>query len=201
MFYYVEGPVALTAPNLAVIDCGGVGYACSTTSHTLSALQQGKRARLYTYLHVREDQMDLFGFADEEELRCFKMLLGISGVGPKAALSILSSVTPGQLALSILSGDTKALTAAPGVGKKLAQRIRLVTKDQLSKQQGAVDLGGVTLPASGEPASAGKTGEALAALQVLGYSQSEAAQALKGLDAEHATVEDLIRQALRKMMA
>ncbi len=201
MLYYVEGTVALTGQNLAVIDCGGVGYACSTTAHTLASLQQGKRARLYTYLHVREELVDLFGFADEEELRCFKMLLGISGVGPKAALSILSAVTPGQLALSILSGDTKALTTAPGVGKKLAQRIILETKDQLAKQQGSLDLSGGALPAAAAGAESGKTGEVLAALQVLGYSQSEAAQALKGLDLDGGTVEELIRQALRRMMA
>ena len=136
MFYYVNGTVAEIEAGLAVIDCSGVGYACATTNYTLSQLKKGERAKLYTYLNVREDAMELFGFASQSELRSFKMLIGVSGVGPKAALSILSSTTPQQLSMAVVMGDEKALTAAPGIGKKIAQRIILELKDKLIKEQG-----------------------------------------------------------------
>ena len=116
MYYYVSGTVAHVEPYLAVIDCGGVGYACRTTSFTLSQIKKGDKARLYTYLSVREDAMDLYGFATNEELKLFRQLISVSGVGPKAALSILSASTPANLALSILTGDEKALTCAQGSG-------------------------------------------------------------------------------------
>ena len=135
MFYYVNGTVAETGPNLAVIDCGGVGYACATTNYTLSQLKKGERAKLYTYLHVREEIFELYGFSSQAELNSFKMLIGVSGVGPKAALAVLSSTSPQNLALSIVTGDEKALTAAPGIGKKIAQRIILELKDKLAKDQ------------------------------------------------------------------
>ena len=142
--------------------------------------------------------MDLFGFYEEEELRCFKMLLGISGVGPKAALNILSVVTPGQLALSIISGDTTAITQAQGVGKKLAQRIILETKDQISKQQSILtEQGNAEVPTV---SNGNKEKEVIAALQVLGYKQAEAVKALRGLDIENNSVEQLIRLTLAKMM-
>lgn len=199
MFYYVKGPVVHTAPFLAVIDCGGVGYACRTTNNTLTRLQQGKETKLYTYLNVREDAMELYGFATENELNCFRMLIGVSGVGPKAALSILSAATPETLAMSIITGDERALTVAQGIGKKIAQRIILELKDKLAKGQ---------LPAAGE--SYGGTGvtvipenkasEAAAALAVLGYSQSEINVALKGIDLEALKLEDIIKQALKKMV-
>ena len=112
MFYYVNGTVAEIEAGLAVIDCSGVGYACATTNYTLSQLKKGERAKLYTYLNVREDAMEMFGFASQSELRSFKMLIGVSGVGPKAALSILSSTTPQQLSMAVVMGDEKALTAA-----------------------------------------------------------------------------------------
>ena len=135
MFYYLNGTVAEIAAGLAVIDCGGVGYACATTNYTLSQLKKGERARLYTYLHVREDIFELYGFASQQELNSFKMLIGVSGVGPKAALAILSATTPQNLALSIVTEDEKALTAAQGIGKKIAQRIILELKDKLAKDQ------------------------------------------------------------------
>ena len=135
MFYYLKGIAAHVAPNLAVIDCGGVGYACRTTSYTLSALQVGQEAKLYTHLNVREDAMELYGFATENEKNCFQMLISVSGVGPKAALSILSANTPEGLATAIITGNEKALTVAPGVGKKIAQRVLLELKDKLAKGQ------------------------------------------------------------------
>lgn len=200
MFYYVSGIVAHVAPYLAVIDCGGVGYACKTTNVTLSAIKVGEKAKLFTYLNVREDAMDLFGFATEEEKNCFEMLLGVSGVGPKAALAILSTNPPERLALSIITGDEKALTAAPGIGKKIAQRIILELKDKLAKGQ----LGGVTGESYGGTGVTvipeNKLSEATAALAVLGYSQSEIGLALKGIDLENLTLEQIIKQALKKMM-
>ena len=122
MFYYVNGPVAELEPGLAVIDCGGVGYACATTNYTLSQLKKGAPAKLYTYLNVREDAMELFGFIDQNELRSFKLLISVSGVGPRAALAILSAITPQQLALAVVTDDAKALTAAPGAAGRSAGR-------------------------------------------------------------------------------
>jgi len=200
MFYYVQGTVAHTAPYLAVIDCGGVGYACRTTTQTLGALTLGKPAKLFTYLHVREDVFELYGFARENELNCFQMLLGVSGVGPKAALAILSSNSPEGLAMAIVSENDKALTCAPGIGKKIAQRIILELKDKLAKGQlnaggaGESFAGGITVIPEN------KVSEATAALAVLGYGQSEIAMALRGIDLESLKLEDIIKQALKKMV-
>ena len=199
MFYYVSGTVAHTAPYLAVIDCGGVGYACRTTNHTLSRLKQGEKAKLYTYLNVREDAMELYGFATENERNCFELLIGVSGVGPKAALSILSAATPESLAMSVITGDEKALTVAPGIGKKIAQRIILELKDKLAKGQispGGESYGGTGVTVIPE----NKTSEAAAALAVLGYSQGEINLALKGIDLEALSLEEIIKQALKKMV-
>ena len=195
MYYYVNGTVAEIGPNLAVIDCGGVGYACATTNYTLAQLKRGEQAKLYTYLHVREAIFDLYGFSTQAELSSFKMLLGVSGVGPKAALAILSSGTPDQLALSIVTGDEKSLTGVPGIGKKIAQRIILELKDKLAKEQTGFDARMGTL--SPIPAG-GKTQEAASALAVLGYSSQEISAALKGVDAA-LPVEEMIRIALKKM--
>ncbi len=199
MFYYLQGTVAHVAPYLAVIDCGGVGYACKTTNHTLSALTLGKTGKLYTYLNVREGVFELYGFISESELNCFEMLIGVSGVGPKAALAILSSNTPEGLAMAIVSGNEKALTSAPGIGKKIAQRIILELKDKLAKGQltvsgGEAFAGGVTIIPED------KTSEAAAALAVLGYTQGEISVALKGMDMESLALEDIIKQALKKMV-
>ncbi|SBW03631.1 Holliday junction ATP-dependent DNA helicase RuvA [uncultured Eubacteriales bacterium] len=200
MFYYVKGTVAHIAPYLAVIDCGGVGYACRTTSNTLSYLKKGEPGKLFTYLNVREDAMELYGFATENELNCFQMLIGVSGVGPKAALSILSSTTPEGLAMSIITGDEKSLTVAPGIGKKIAQRVILELKDKLAKGQLGTTAGesyggtGVTVIPQN------KASEASAALAVLGYSQAEVAVALKGIDVEGLALEGIVKLALKKMV-
>ena len=199
MFYYVSGPVADIGPGLAVIDCGGVGYACATTNYTLSQLKKGTPAKLYTYLNVREDAMELFGFADQSELRSFKLLISVSGVGPRAALAILSAVTPQQLALAVVTGDEKALTAANGIGKQIAQRVILELKDKLAAEEAVVSgKGSVPMAAVGLPHS--KKSEATAALAVLGYGSAEIAAALKGIDMDALSLEDIIRQALKKMM-
>lgn len=198
MFYYVNGTVAEIEAGLAVIDCSGVGYACATTNYTLSQLKKGERAKLYTYLNVREDAMEMFGFASQSELRSFKMLIGVSGVGPKAALSILSSTTPQQLSMAVVMGDEKALTAAPGIGKKIAQRIILDLKDKLIKEQGGFEAGSGAAVAM--PAQSNKAGEAAAALAVLGYGSQEIAAALKGIDMDALPLEEIIRQSLKKMV-
>ena len=199
MFYYLNGVVAEMEANLAVIDCGGVGYACATTNYTLSQLKKGERAKLYTYMNVREDAVDLFGFSSQSELHSFKLLLGVSGVGPKAALAILSTNTPANLAMAVVMGDEKALTAAPGLGKKIAQRIILELKDKLAKEQASFgpDTGG-SVPLTVLPND--KAEEAGAALAVLGYSGSEVAAALKGIDIDILPLEEIIRQALKRMV-
>lgn len=200
MFYYVSGVVAHIEPFLAVIDCGGVGYACRTTNYTLSSLKKGDKGKLFTYLNVREDAMELYGFATQEELNLFQQLISVSGVGPKAAISILSSNSPANLALSIITGDEKALTCAQGIGKKIAQRVILELKDKLAKGQTFNGAGesyagtGVTIIPEN------KQSEAAAALAVLGYSQAEINVALKGIDVSELTLEQIIKQALKKMM-
>ena len=198
MFYYLNGVVAEMEANLAVIDCGGVGYACATTNYTLSQLKKGERAKLYTYMNVREDAVELFGFATQSELHSFKLLLGVSGVGPKAALSILSANTPANLAMAVVMGDEKALTAAPGIGKKIAQRIILELKDKLAKEQPSFSGDTGIMPSIAVPDD--KVREAGAALAVLGYSVSEVAAALKGIDMDALPLEEIIRQALKRMV-
>lgn len=200
MFYYVEGKVAHIGPYLAVIDCGGVGYACRTTSYTLGSLSVGKVAKLYTYLHVREDAFELYGFASERELSSFEMLIGVSGVGPRMALSILSSGTPENLAMAIVSENAKVLTSAPGVGKKIAQRIILELKDKLAKGQLTVSGGGETFAPGVTVIPENKASEASAALAVLGYGPAEINAALKGVDMESLTLEEIIKQALKNLM-
>lgn len=200
MFYYLNGTVAEITAGLAVIDCSGVGYACATTNYTLSQLKKGERARLYTYLHVREDIFELYGFASQQELNSFKMLIGVSGVGPKAALAILSATTPQNLALSIVTEDEKALTAAQGIGKKIAQRIILELKDKLAKEQSSFTVQGGGSGAAPMPLGGSKSGEAAAALAVLGYGSQEISTALKGIDMDALPLEEIIRQALKKMV-
>ena len=197
MLYYVSGPVTVLEPGLAVIDCGGVGYACKTTSTTIAQLQVGKTGKLYTYLHVAEGIFDLYGFATQGELGSFKQLIGVSGVGPKAALAILSVCTPQGLAMAVITGDEKALIAAPGVGKKIAQRIILELKDKLAKEQQESGMPVVSGIVAGEK---NKAAEAAAALAVLGYTQQDIAVAMKGIDAENLPLEEIVRQSLKKMI-
>ena len=200
MYYYLTGTVVHVEPYLAVIDCGGVGYSCRTTSYTISALKQGEKNTLFTHLNVREDVMELYGFATLEERNLFLQLISVSGVGPKAGLSILSASTPTNIALSIITGDEKALTCAPGIGKKIAQRVILELKDKLAKGQnftaGGESYNGSAVTIIPE----NKLSEASAALAVLGYSQSEINIALKGAELDTMTLEQIIKYALRQMM-
>ena len=198
MFYYVEGKVAHIEPYLAVIDCGGVGYACRTTNYTISQLKKGEPKRLYTHLNVGDGIFELYGFATEQELNSFRLLIGVSGVGPKAALAILSVGTPEHLTMAVITGDEKALTAAPGVGKKLAQRILLELKDKIAKE--TQELGMPPVAAGTAAGAGGKAAEAAAALAVLGYTQQDISTAMKGVDVENLTLEEIIRQSLKKMV-
>lgn len=198
MFYSITGRVVHRDTQFVALETGGVAFQCSTTLSTLKTIgEKGSTATLYTYLNVREDALDLFGFATEQELECFKLLISVSGVGPKAALSILSELTPDKLALCLATGDSKSITRAQGVGPKLAQRVVLELKDKLAK--------GLELPAdspeiqaAGLAATDGNAAEAVSALTMLGYSQSEAAMAVSKLDGD-LPVEALIKQALKQL--
>lgn len=201
MFYHLEGVVSEIDQNLIVLDCAGIGFALNTSMNTIAAVQIGDIAKLYVSESVREDAYDLYGFASKEEKRCFEMLIGISGVGPKAAISILSSNTPGTLALAVLNGDVKSLTAAPGIGKKIAQRIVLELKDKIAKESAA---GGFesALPAAAPVQTAENTAQsdAIAALLVLGYSMPEINSALQKIQADGMDAEQLVKAVLRAMM-
>ncbi len=197
MLYRLRGPLLLKEPGAAVVECGGVGYRCLTTSTTLAGLPAvGEEAILYTHLAIRDNDLDLFGFGDGRELACFKMLITVSGIGPKMGLSILSTLSPDKVALAIAAGDAKVFTSCPGVGKKTAERILLELRDKITNEDlsGAVrqDSGMLTLSQNEH------LNEAINALMVLGYSRVEAAAALAGKD-ENLPVEELIRQALRAL--
>lgn len=200
MFYYLEGTVSVIEEGIAVIDVGGAGYLVNVSLNTLSKLEMGKRARLYTHVIVREDAFDIYGFSEMAEKRSFELLIGVSGVGPKAAQSILSSVTPEGLAMAVISENEKALTAAPGIGKRIAQRVILELKDKLSKES----IGMPTGPDKGfvpQNQPVGRTlGDAVAALTVLGYSQQEITAALKGANTDSMTTEDIIKFVLKSSM-
>ena len=199
MFYYLKGIAAHVAPNLAVIDCGGVGYACRTTSYTLSALQVGQEAKLYTHLNVREDAMELYGFATENEKNCFQMLISVSGVGPKAALSILSANPPVGLATANITANQTPRTGPPGAAKKIPQRALLALTH--TRPNGPLPAAGESYGGSGLTViPQDKTSEATAALAVLGYGPAEINMALKGLDLAALSLEDIVRQALKKML-
>ena len=196
MLYYVSGPVTILEPGMAVIDCGGVGYGCRVTAYTASQLKLNQNARLYITESIREDAFDLYGFISREEQRCYELLTSVNGVGPKAAMAILSA-GPQNFTLAVMSGDEKLLTAAQGVGKKLAQRIILELKDKVGGSSQELDFSG---PAVAAPAAATNAASlAQAALQELGYSPAEIATALKGVD-PNASTEDMVRFALRAMV-
>lgn len=200
MFYYLNGTVTLIDINLAVIDVGGVGYKVSVSTQTLSRLELNKPAKLYTYCHIKEDIFDIYGFYDVSEKRSFEMLLTVSGVGPKAALAILSTVTPENLAMAILSEDEKMLTAAPGIGKRIAQRIILELRDKTSKEAAVLSKSGFGKTPVGLNTPGGKSADAAAALAVLGYSQAEISAAMRHVDVEALTVEEIIKQVLKNTM-
>ena len=197
MIYYVSGEVTVLEPGFAVIDCNGVGYGCAVTAYTAAQLKLGQKAKLYITEAIREDAFDLYGFVSREEQRCYQLLTSVNGVGPKAAMSILSSGGPQNFTLAVMTGDEKMLTAAQGIGKKIAQRIILELKDKVGG--GAVELDFSTGPAVAAPVTNNAAALANAALQELGYSPAEVATALKGAPAD-ASTEELVRFALRNMV-
>ena len=195
MLYYVSGQVAVLEPGLAVIDCNGVGYGCRVTAYTAAQLKLGQGAKLYITESIREDAYDIYGFSSREEQRCYELLTSVNGVGPKAALAILAA-GPQNFTLAVMTGDEKLLTAAQGVGKKIAQRIILELKDKMGGSATELDFSGPTVSA---PVTGNNAALANAALQELGYSPSEIAAALKGVD-PNASTEEMVRHALRAMV-
>lgn len=200
MLYSVRGKLIQLEAGMAVVECGGVGFLLKTTNNTLAKLPPlSSEVLLYTYLNVREDLIELFGFADMGELNCFKMLITVTGVGPKAALSILSELTPERFALCVATGDTKSITQAQGVGPKLASRIILELKDKVQNDQIAAGISEGDIPQAAALGSA-NVKEAISALVVLGYPQSQAAQAVSKLDPA-LSVEEMIRLTLKNLAA
>ena len=197
MIYYVSGPVTVLEPGLAVVECGGVGYGCRITAYTAAQLKLNQPARLYVCESIREDAYELYGFISREEQRCYELLTSVNGVGPKAALAILSAGGPQNFTLAVMTGDEKLLTAAQGVGKKIAQRIILELKDKIGGSGMELDFSGVKTNPVAAPSN--NTALASAALQELGYSASEIAAARKGVDPA-ATTEEMVRYALRQMV-
>ena len=199
MFYSLTGKIIYTGEQSFAISCGGVGFKCFATRNTLATLN-GKSGdvTVFTHLNVREDALDLFGFATEQELDAFKMLIGVSGVGPKAALAILSELSPDAFAIAVASGDTKAITAANGVGPKLAQRVIMELKDKISNVSFVSEQSVATSAAVNAVNNMSNTSEAIAALAALGYSQSEASVAVSKLSPD-LSVEELIKGALKNM--
>ena len=194
MLYSLRGILVYTDESSAAVECAGVAYRCQTTLSTLSRLDPvGTEVLLYTHLNVREDAVDLFGFADQRELRFFRMLIAITGVGPKAALSILSNLSPDRLSMCIATGDFKSITAAQGVGPKLAQRVVLELKDKIKNMDA---IGGAGALPTDVNLDAGNASEAISALVALGYAQADAAMVVAKTD-PNASVEEMIKAALR----
>jgi Holliday junction DNA helicase RuvA len=208
MYYYIKGELVASNLNMAVVDAGGVGYKMTVSENTYRSLpkraEKNPSVTLYTYLSVREDGIELFGFANERELSSFKMLLSVSGVGPKAAMAILSLLTPEKFALAVCTEDKKTISKASRVGPKTAARIILELRDKLMKETSIdEDLSAAVMDHSGEEAGAparGKLSEAMDALMVLGYSRSEAQNALKSIDIQALSIEEIIKEALKKLM-
>lgn len=203
MFYFIKGELALLDQNFAVIDAGGVGYKLTISGTTYSALPHttGKDApnvKLYSHLSVREDGIELFGFASLEELNIFRLLISVSGVGPKAAMAILSQLSPEKLALAVCTEDKKQISKAPGVGPKTAARIILELKDKLKASAEGADA--ASADNSPEYTAGNRSAEALDALLVLGFNRAAALDALRGIDVENTELEDVIRTALKKLM-
>ena len=196
MLYYVSGTVTVLEPGLAVIDCGGVGYGCRVTAYTAAQLKLNQPAKLFITEAIREDAYDIYGFSSREEQRCYELLTTVNGVGPKAAMAILAA-GPQNFTLAVMTGDEKLLTAAQGIGKKIAQRIILELKDKVGGGSVELDFSGPTVSAPAAPNNS--LAMANAALQELGYSPTEIATALKGADS-NASTEELIRHALRAMV-
>lgn len=199
MFYYLKGELVMTEPNGAVIDCGGVGYKLTVSKNTLSHLSRlGEIVCLYTYFHIREEAIELLGFYTQSELEAFKLLITVSGIGPKGAMAILSILTPEKFAIAVTAGDAKAIAKASGVGAKTAARVVLELKEKVAKTFSS-ELAGTEPPVEEDDEVVfGNVDEAISALMVLGYTKQESQEALKGLD-PLLPLEEMITVALRKM--
>lgn len=192
MYYYIEGTVAHKGTDFAVIHAGGIGYKISVSAPALNQISVGETKKMFTYLNVREDAMELYGFLSEEELNLFKLLISVSGIGPKVGLGILSSISPSDFALAVVTENVKAITKAPGVGPKVAQRVILELKDKMKKaeiSEMSQDYGAFT----------DSSDEAISALMVLGYSQPEAKNVLSKVESG-LSVEETVKQALKLLM-
>lgn len=197
MIYNLSGTLTVCDPNFIVVECSGVGFKCFTTLNTVKGIGKvGEKVNVFTYLSVREDAMDLYGFSSIEELETFKLLISVSGIGPKAAVSVLSELSPDRLAVCIASGDAKAITRAQGVGKKMAERIVLELKDKM----GSITLGNTSDAVSNAASvtDGSVSAEAVEALVALGYSQSDAAVVVGGMD-KSLTVDEMIRLGLKQL--
>lgn len=199
MFYYLNGTLALTGVNFAVIDCGGVGYNLTVSGTTLSTLsaKTGSTVKLFTYLAVREDGVELFGFFSQEELSAFRMLISVSGVGPKAAMAVLTLLNAEKFAVAVSIGDAKLLAKAQGVGAKTAARIILELKDKIAKN---LPSDGFKDTDVGSDAGDNKLSDSLNTLMVLGYTRSEALTALRRVDTAALGLEDIVKAALKLLM-
>ena len=198
MYYYLKGELAHLGASICVIDCAGVGYKCTislVTSQALSA-KIGEQVKLYTHLAVREDAMELFGFGSESERSCFNQLTSVSGVGPKAAMSILSTLTPDKFSLAVCTSDVKAISKAPGIGKKIAERIILELKDKISKDMMGTELK-IDIPAQASATMTGPITEAMEALMVLGYDKATVTHLLSKIDTSSNDVGEIIKLALK----
>ena len=207
MFYYLCGKLALLKNDLAVIDVGGVGYGLTISGTTYEAMPANRSVKdppiikLFTHMAVREEGVELFGFATETELATFRLLITVSGVGPKAAMAILSHLTPEKFALAVCTDDKKAISKANGIGPKTAARVILELKDKLMKENGS--FAGempASLAAAVSPAKSGKLAEATDALMVLGYSRAEAMAAMKDMNTANMELEEIIRLSLKRLM-
>lgn len=208
MYHYISGTLALLENGVAVVDAGGIGYRLTISGTTYDAMppcrsvKEPPFVKLYTHMAVREDGIELFGFASETELSSFKLLLSVSGVGPKAAISILSLLTPEKFALAVCTDDKKTISKAAGIGPKTAARIILELKDKLMKESGGTEAIGneLNLGNTSGGINRSKLQEAMDALTVLGYSRAEATAALKDIDIEKTPLEEIIRLTLKKLM-
>jgi Holliday junction DNA helicase RuvA len=202
MFYHVRGTLVVCESGFAVVECGGVGYQLTTSLYTAERIggKMNEEVRLFTHLAVREDGVELYGFSSKEELSAFRLLISVSGVGPKAATSILSQLSPDRFAYAVSTDDAKALSRAPGIGTKTAARIILELKDKIAKGSiPAESQGGIPVAAASAPkAASGKLSEAADALAVLGYSRSEVTEVLRTIDTASLSLEGIITAALRR---
>ena len=195
MYYYIKGTLVQKSDNYIVVDANGVGYMIYTSLNSMQNTGEiGKKITIYTYLHVREDVMDLFGFTSIEEKNMFMHLISVSGVGPKAALSILSVTTPAKFALAVITNDVKTITKASGVGPKMAQRVILELKDKMKTDELEIDL-----EDESDDILSDNRSEAISALVVLGYSSNDAQKAVKGIDGT-LSVEEIIKKALAGLL-